>query len=44
MGEDKVASFDTFVAGQAGFVRRLVSRFAVVELSKPPAAHRGVFS
>jgi hypothetical protein len=45
MGEDKVASFDRLVAGEAGFVHRLVGRFAVfIELSEAPAARRGVSS
>ena len=43
-GEDRVACFDGPVAGEAGFMHRLVGRLAVVELSKPPAAGRGVFS
>ena len=42
--EDKVASFDGRVAGEAGVVHRLVGGFAVVEMSEPPAAGRGVFS
>src|SRR5882672_10284889 len=44
MVEDKVASFDDRVAGKAGVVHRLAGGFAVVKLSKPPAAGRGVFS
>ena len=44
MGEDKVASFDSLVAGKTGFEHCLVGRFAVVKLSEPPAARRGVFS
>ena len=44
MVEDKVASFDDRVAGKAGVVHRLVGGFAVVKLSEPPAAGRGVFS
>src|SRR5271165_4699711 len=43
MGEDKVASFDRLVAGKAGFKQRRVRSFAVFELSKPPAAGRGIF-
>src|SRR5258706_1673975 len=43
MGEDEVASFDSRVAGIAGFELRLVGGFAVVELSVPPAAGRCVF-
>ena len=43
MGEDKVASFDRLVAGKAGFEQRRVGRFAVFELSKPPATCRGIF-
>jgi hypothetical protein len=35
MSEDKVTSFDRFVAGKAGFEQRRVGRFAVFELSKP---------
>ena len=44
MGEDKVANFDRLVAGEAGLGQRLVGRFAVFELSKPPTARRSVFS
>src|SRR5512144_2824486 len=44
MGEDKVASFDGLVAGKAGVVHRLVGGLAIVELSEPPAAGRGVSS
>src|SRR5271165_5119721 len=43
MSEDKVASFDRLVAGKAGFEQRRVRRFAVFELSKPPATGRGIF-
>src|SRR5262245_52555349 len=43
-GEDKVASLDGLVARKAGVVHRLVGGFAVVEVSEPPAAGRGVFS
>ena len=42
--EDKVASFDRLVAGEAGFELRVVVRFSVLELSETPAARRGVFS
>jgi hypothetical protein len=42
--EDKVAGFGDLVAGKAGVVHRRVGGFAVVELSEPPAAGRGVFS
>src|SRR5260370_22170198 len=42
--EDKVPSFDGLVAGKAGVMHRLVGGFAVVKLSEPPAAGRGVFS
>jgi hypothetical protein len=42
--EDKVASFDGRVAGKAGVVHPLAGGFAVVKLSEPPAAGRGVFS
>jgi putative iron-dependent peroxidase len=41
--EDKVASFDRLVAGKAGFEQRRVRRFAVFELSKPPATGRDIF-
>ena len=44
MGEDKVASFDRLVAGEAGFERRRGVRFAVFELSESPTTRRGVFS
>src|SRR5499427_10099143 len=36
-GEDKVAIFGGLVAGKAGFVHSLIFRFAVGELSEPPA-------
>ena len=41
--EDKVASFDGLVAGEAGFVHCLVAGFAVVKLSETQAARRSVF-
>jgi hypothetical protein len=37
-GEDKVARFDLIVAGGAGFLERLVARFAVLEVSETPTA------
>jgi hypothetical protein len=43
MRVDEVASFDGLVAGKAGFMHPLVGRFAVFELSEPPASRRGVF-
>src|SRR5580693_2076891 len=43
-GEDKVASFDRLVAGEAGLEQRLVRGFAVSKLCETPAARRGVFS
>ena len=43
MGEDEIASFDRLVAGKAGFEQRRAGRFAVFELSTPPASGRGVF-
>jgi len=43
MGEDKVAIFDERVAGIAALEHRLAGGFAVVKLSEPPAAGRGVF-
>jgi hypothetical protein len=43
IGEDKVASFGWLVAGEAGFMLRLVGRFAVlIKLSEPPATCGGV--
>jgi hypothetical protein len=39
----KVARFDRLVAREAGFVHRLVGRFAIFELSEPPAPGRGLF-
>ena len=42
--EDKVAGFGDLMAGKAGVVHRLVGGFAVVEMSEPPTAGRGVFS
>ena len=44
MSENEVSSFDRLVAGEAGFEQRLIRRFAVFELSEPPAARRSVFS
>lgn len=44
MGVDEVSGFDRHVAGKAGLVHCLVGGFAVVKLSEPPAAGRGVFS
>ena len=44
MREHKVLSFARFVARKAGFVRRLVGRFAVFKLSEPPATRRRVLS
>jgi hypothetical protein len=43
-GEDKVASFGGLVAEKAVAVHCLCGGFAVVKLSEPPAAGRGVFS
>jgi hypothetical protein len=40
--EDEVAIFGSLVAGEAGFVQRLVARFAVLEVGESPAASRGV--
>ena len=42
MREDKVLGFARLVARKAGFVQRLVGRFAVLKLSEPPAARRRV--
>ena len=42
-GEDVVASFDRDVAGKAGFEQRLVGRFTVFKLGKPPSSCRGIF-
>src|SRR5580704_3512960 len=42
-GENKVPSFDRFVARKAGFGRRLVDRFAICKLSEAPASGGGVF-
>ena len=44
MCEDKVLGFARLVARKAGFVQRLVGRFAVFKLSEPPAARRRVLS
>src|SRR5580698_1276530 len=41
-GENKVPSFDRFVARKAGFGRRLVDRFAICKLSESPAASRSI--
>jgi hypothetical protein len=42
MGEDEVVILGELVAGKAPFVRRLVGRFAILEVSESPAARRGV--
>src|ERR1035437_5485775 len=42
MGEDKVASFGRLVAGEAGFVDRLVGRVTILEVTEPPAPPPGV--
>ena len=42
MSEDEVAVFGRFVAREAGFVQRLVTRFAVLEVTESPASRRGV--
>src|ERR1700730_5534322 len=41
-GEDEVAIFGRQVAGVAGFVQRLVARFAIREVGETPAARRDV--
>jgi hypothetical protein len=41
-GEDQVAGFYLRVAGKAGVEYRLVGRFAVVEVTEPPATCRRV--
>ena len=41
--EDKVTGIGDLVAGKAGVVHRLAGRFALVKLSEPPTAGRGVF-
>ena len=38
-GKDEIAIFGRQVAGKAGFVERLVARFAVLEVGKSPAGH-----
>ena len=40
--KDKVARFGLLVAGEAAFHKRRVARFAVLEVSEPPAAGCGV--
>ena len=42
--EDKVARLGDLVAGKAGVVHRLAGGFAIVKVSEPPTAGRGVFS
>jgi hypothetical protein len=42
VSEDKVAIFRGRVAGETGFVQRLVARLSVLKVSEPPAARRGV--
>ncbi len=44
MSEDKIASFNRFVARKASFELRRVVRLAVFELRETPAARRGVLS
>jgi hypothetical protein len=39
--KDKVTIFGGFV-GKAGFVQRFVARFAVLNVSEPPAVRRGI--
>jgi hypothetical protein len=39
----KFASFDGLVAGETGFVHRLVGGFAIGKISESPAVRRGVF-
>src|SRR4051812_28352760 len=41
-GEDEVPELRRLVARETGFVRCFIRGLAVVELSKPPAAGRGV--
>ena len=41
MGEEKVASFDGLVTGEAGLEQRLVCGFAVVKLSERPPGGLG---
>src|SRR5216683_2396195 len=41
-GEDKVTSFGLIVTREASFHQSLVARFAVFEVSEPPASRRGV--
>ena len=40
--KDKVGRFGLLVAGEAGFHKRRVARFAVLEVTEPPAAGCGV--
>src|SRR5208282_1765465 len=42
MSKDKVAPFGLLVAGEAAFHKRRVARFAVREVTEPPAAGCGV--
>ena len=42
MSKDKVGRFGLLVAGEAAFHKRRVARFAVLEVSEPPAAGCGV--
>ena len=42
MGEDVVVIFRRGVAGEAGFVQRLVARPLACKISEPPASRRGV--
>jgi hypothetical protein len=43
MSKDKVARFRLLVAGETGFHKRRVARFAVGEVTEPPAAGCGIF-
>src|SRR5512145_1275939 len=43
-GKNKVAGFDSAVAGKAGLEKGLVGKFAVVEMGVAPAARRHVLS
>jgi hypothetical protein len=44
MREDEAAICDRLVTRETGFVKRLVTRFAILEVAESPAASRGIFS
>ena len=43
MGEDKIARFDSLMAGEAALKHRFAGRQTFVELCEPPTARGGIF-